>query len=150
MRFLGFLVAAVAILSACASESPPEPTLPEGSAKRTLQVMDDSFLRGVQGSYNTSPRGRDAAILDVTYTLSCLTDGAESRANQVKQALDEDFVVAPLYFNNPRERGQWRRQANREAITFGCQVTNLEYDVRTTDRLDVFLWARLNGVPPLR
>jgi len=137
-------------VAACASEPAPRPTLPEGVPSSSFTFVDDSYLRGVRGAYNTSPRGRPAAILDVTYNVSCIAEGAQSRLNNAKQILDESYVVAPLYFNNPREHGQWARAASEAVAETGCIVSGLSFNRRTTDLRETTLWAILNSVPPAR
>ncbi|MEL6684415.1 MAG: hypothetical protein AAFN63_13605 [Pseudomonadota bacterium] len=137
-------------LLACAPERPPLPALPEGVETTQFNFVDDSYLRGVQGSYNTTPAGRPAAILDVTYDMTCIADGAQSRKTQAERILDEKYIVAPLFFANPRERGAWRRDATNLVKDTGCIINGVSYERRTTDRLQTAMWALQNGVPPVR
>ena len=143
------LLGAVAFaLSGCGTEPVAAPTLPEGVATSSFTFVDDSFLRGVTGTSQTVPRGRPAAILDVTYGLTCIADGAQARLGRAQQILDTKFVAAPLFFANPRERGQWRREAANAVNGTGCIVTGLSYESRTTDPIQTGMWAIQNRVPP--
>ena len=139
---------ALLTLAACTSQPAPVPTLPEGIRTSTASFVDDSYLRGVRGSYNTSPTGRPAAILDVTYSLECVADDFAARVKKAKRALDQKFIVAPLYFNNPRERGQWTKLASRAVAEFGCVSKGVSYTTRTTDIRETTIWAIRNRVPP--
>ncbi|GGO52999.1 hypothetical protein SAMN05444398_101125 [Roseovarius pacificus] len=139
-------------VSACTTSAPEEPFFPEGAATSTFTFQDDSYLRGVKGSYNTVPRGRPAAILDVTYEIECLADNAQSRAARAKKLLDDAYVVAiHLYYDNPREHGWWRQDASKRVEPAGCIVTGLRYEPRTYDPQETLLYlVRNSGRTPLK
>lgn len=144
--FLGTLFALG--LSGCVASSPPAPMLPAGVATSNFGHVSASFLRGVNGSSTTIPAGRPAAILDVTYELSCIADAAQSRFAKAKKILDKEFVVAPLYLVNPRERSGWGRKATQALVGTGCVVNSVSYRKRTSDVTETMLWALRNRVPP--
>jgi hypothetical protein len=150
MKLQSLFGLAALILSACAPEPAPLPTLPEGVATRDFTFVDESFLRGVRGSSNTSPPGRPSAILEVTYGLRCVANGAQSNRAKAVQALDDKFVVAPLYFGNPRERGAWNRNAARALEGTGCILNGFSFETKTTDMFETAVWAIRNKVPPAR
>ncbi|KQI71869.1 hypothetical protein AN191_10475 [Loktanella sp. 5RATIMAR09] len=150
MKFPTLFGLAALALSACAPEPAPLPSIPEGVATRDFTFVDESFLRGVRGSSNTTPRGRPAAILEVTYGLRCVADGAQSSRDKAQQALDDAFLVAPLFFNTPRERGAWNRNAARALDGTGCILNGFSYETKTTDIFETGLWAIRNQVPPAR
>ena len=144
MKF--YLVFAAALgLAACTGPTVEEPALPEGAATVAFSFTDDSFLRGVSGSYNTTPAGRSAAILDVTYEMTCLADNALARVAQAQTLLDERYVIANhLYFNNPQEQGWWRRDASRLVEPTGCIVDKLSFVSRTTDPVETGMYLLRN------
>ena len=150
MRIPAVVGLAALLLSACAAEQAPLPTIPEGVATRDFTHVGESYLRGVNGSSNTTPRGRPAAILEVTYGLRCLADGAQSNRARAEQALDTKFVVAPLFFGNPRERGAWNRSAAETLRGTGCILNGFSYETKTTDFIETGMWAIQNRVPPVR
>ena len=150
MKKIALIGVTCAALAGCVKEKPPTPALPEGAQTKSFTYVGESFLRGVNGSYNTSPSGRKAAILDVTYGITCLADDAQSRFNKSKQMLDETYVVAPLYFNNPREKGYWFSAASRAIVDTGCIVDRFGFEEKTTDVIETTLWAFRNKVPPAR
>lgn len=145
----------VAALGACTTTADLNnqiPTLPEEAPKMAFVFTSESLLRGVRGSYNTIPAGRPAAILDVTYSLECLS-GANPSANQhfakAKQKLQDAYKVAPIYYNNPRERGAWNRSAKKLVIQDGgCQVTGIQEELKTKDSRDVLEFILENRVGP--
>lgn len=141
------------MVSACNSSKVQTPQLNEGVPSEIIIHKSESFLRGVKGSYNTSPRGRPSAILDVSYRLECAEAGetsAKERALKAGKILDEEYVVAEhLYFNNPRERGNWTRAATRKIFDeTQCQVNIVTFEIKTEDTLEVLTWALANGVKP--
>lgn len=145
----------VALIAACTTTAQIDaeiPRLPEEAPKVAFAHKSESLLRGVQGSYNTVPSGRPAAILDVTYTLECLSGGTPSaKQNFAKAAkkLDNAFKIAPIYFNNPRERGSWNRSAKRLIIQDKtCQVTGVRDEVKTTETREVLRWILKNKAFP--
>ena len=140
------LLAAVLLLAACAPARDPAPALPEGAATVSSLHEAQSFLRGVRGDYSTSPKGRPHTLLTVQYALTCLADGAEARRRSTIDTLEEAFKEAPLYFDNPRERGWWWTDASERAFKNGCIVTGLEYVDRNTNGREALLWALRNGV----
>ena len=145
-------VCLITALGACtpASQKNPVSRLPDDAAKSSFTYKGESFLRGVKGSHRTSPKGRKAAILDVTYQVACLSGtnpSAKSRFKSARTILAKEFVIAPLYFNNPRERGAWGRTASRRIVEkTGCQITGLNFEQKTTDPLKVLTWALDNKV----
>lgn len=150
MKFRHLICLGAFALAACAREPEPMPVLPEGVATKDFTFVDESYLRGVRGSRNTSPRGRPAAILEVTYGLRCIASDAPANVNRAKKVLDETFVVAPFYFQNPRERGQWNRQSARVLDGTGCILNGFSYTSKTTDVMQTTMWALRNNVPPAR
>lgn len=148
------MLAAALALTACAGSKQEPLSLPEGTPTKTIVVSSESLLRGVRGSSSTTPRGRPAAILSVRYTLACMNGGspsADQRSRAAKQALDKTFAVSPYYFQNPRERGYWRREANSTAVkTAGCEVIGLEHSTKTNDPIQVLGFIVENGVQPVR
>ncbi len=150
MKITALLGLSALVLAACASEPTPMPTLPEGVATKDFSFVDDSYLRGVNGSRNTTPRGRPAAILDVTYGLKCTADDAEAGLSRAKKVLDDKFVVAPFYFQNPRERGAWNRSAALALGGTGCILNGFSFTTRTTDPVETGMWAIRNQVPPAK
>lgn len=119
------------ITAACNSPSNTNQNFPEGSELKTYQFETLSLLRGVNGSYNTSPKGRPARLLNVTYTISCLTGtqpSADARFAKAKELLIKTYPISPLYYANPRERSSWRRAATKLLVAHaGCQVEDLKY-----------------------
>ncbi|MGB1234408.1 MAG: hypothetical protein ACPG5U_01590 [Planktomarina sp.] len=153
MKYMKLLAAsALVVLSACATRE-PAPQLPEGAAREVFRYQSISFLRGVNGSHNTSPRGRSAALLDVTYGFTCLAGGnpsAKSRSKAAFALVEEKYTVAPLYFNNPREKGAWSRSVSETVFDkTGC-VGGVKFETTTTDQVEVLKWALMNRVPPVR
>jgi len=143
------------VLSACNTSKVQTPKLAEGTPTEIIIHKSESFLRGVKGSYNTSPRGRPSAILDVSYRLECTKDGetnANERALKAGKILDKEYVVAEhLYFNNPRERGYWTRDATRKIFDeTQCQVNIVTYEEKTTEPVEVLTWVLANGVKPVK
>ena len=143
------------LLAACgttATQDAKIPRLPEDAPKAAFTYQTESLLRGVRGSYNTVPSGRAAAILRVTYTLECLKGGKPSATQHyaaAKKIIDDTFKVAPIYFDNPRERGAWNRSAKRAVIAkTGCQVTGVRDEVKTKDARQVLLFILQNKVLP--
>lgn len=155
MSFRFTLIPALCLtIAACGPERPAEPTkLPEGTDLKLFTHQGESYLRGVKGSHNTSPRGRKSAVLSVRYDMACKADGtpsARARFASAKALLDEKFVVAPLYFNNPRERSGWRSTASRLILQTGCEIRGVQYDKKTENQRQVLKWAIENRVPPAR
>jgi hypothetical protein len=150
IRALGILGLIAISMSACGSKQIPEPTLPAGAKTLSFVHNSESFLRGVQGSYNTSPRGRPAAILDVNFKLVCLADGGQARFRKASKILSQKNVVSPLYFDNPREHREWREDASRAVAETGCLVDGLTYSKQTEDPMKTLMWALRNKVPPAR
>ena len=153
-RLILLAIPAMLMLAGCGTSTTQEeiPTLPEDAPKATYAYRTESLLRGVRGSYNTIPRGRAAAILDVTYTLECLKGGKPSAAQHytaAKKVIDDSFKVAPIYFDNPRERGAWARSARRAVIAkTGCQVKSVKDEIKTKDSRQVLLFILRNKVLP--
>ncbi len=145
----------IAFMTACTTTAQLDaeiPRLPEEAPKVAFTHKSESLLRGVRGSYNTVPAGRASAILDVTYTLECLSGGKPTaRQNFAKAAkkLDNAYKIAPIYFDNPRERGSWNRSAKRLIIQDKtCQVTGVRDEVKTKDSRQVLLWVLQNKAFP--
>jgi hypothetical protein len=63
--------------------------LPEGIATKDFTYINENYLRGLNGSSNTTPRGRFTAILEVTYGWRCIAGDAPANLNRAKQALDK-------------------------------------------------------------
>lgn len=149
---LPLFVAALGACTTTADLNSQIPTLPEGAPKKAFAFKSESLLRGVRGDYNTIPAGRSAAILDVTYSLECLS-GANPSANQyfakAKKKLQDAYRVAPIYFNNPRERGAWNRSAKKLVIQDGgCQVTGVRDEIKTKESRDVLEFILKNRIGP--
>ena len=129
------------------------PRLPTDAPKTVFSFKTESLLRGVNGAYNSIPKARSAAILDVTYTLECLAGGkpsAKQNFAKAKNSLEETYKIAPIYYNNPRERGAWNRSAKRLIIKDNvCQVTGVRDEVQTTDQRKVLLFVLQNRLLPV-
>lgn len=144
------LLPALAVLAAC-SQPVAETGLPEDAATATFTYTTESMLRGVKGNHNTAPRGRPASILDVTYKFNCLSEGeqtATQRFNAAKAKVDKTYKVAPLYFDNPREYGQWRKSASKSVMETGCQVTGVTFTKKSSSPADILNWIVKNRIPP--
>lgn len=155
MKTTFVLTASCLIMAACASSQPEHPKLPEDAPTEVFVHRSESFLRGVRGAYNTTPRGRDAAILDVEYTIECLSGGTPSARQRFKQAskiLDEQYREAyDYYFHNPREKTYWYLGATKAIIDkTGCQVTGLQDRIKTTDLRTVLLYIIKYNIKPVQ
>jgi hypothetical protein len=143
------LIAFMFLLTACVSKRDPLPKLPEGAASTTVSYIAESLLRGVTGG---STFDRPTAILEVTYTMKCLVGGEpsiESRRKIAGAALQKAFKIAPVTYDNPRERGYWRSDSIRLVHKqTGCIVTDMERKTKTTNTSEILIWAIKNDALP--
>ncbi len=146
--------ALLTLLAGCASRAPEIPTLPEEAPKASYVYATQSLMRGVRGDHNSIPRARPTAILTVNYSLECLKGGKPSAAQHyaaAKKLLDDKFKVAPIYYDNPRERGMWIKTARRLVVAkTGCQVVGFREETKTTDPQAVLRFILTNKVLPLK
>lgn len=149
LKSLTSIAVAALLLGGCAGTArEPIPEFAQGQAVADFTYVGQSLLRGVNGSSNTTPRGRPAAILDVTYAMRCLSGtspSAATRFEQSKTLLDAEFKIAPLFFSNPRERSRWTGDASRLVVPVGCRVSSVRYETQSSDPATVLRWSLLNG-----
>lgn len=149
LKTLGVIYLLV-FLAGCVSNN-KTPRLDKDAQTQAFELKSESFRRGLRGSTTQS---RPSAVLLVTYKLQCLSDGeraAEDRFKEAKSILEEAYVVAPLYFDNPRERSAWSRSATRRIIEpTGCEVRVVTFEDKGLSAIEATLWALKNGVPPVK
>jgi hypothetical protein len=137
-------------LSSCAT-APNVPTLPEEAQKVSFTHTQETFRRGLKAAPKSYATSRESAIIEAIYSIDCLSGGslsAQTNFSKAKNILKDAFVEAPVFHNNPRERGHWRRAATYKIFdATDCVVRELEYGKVNTDKVDVMLWVLENDVP---
>lgn len=144
MRFISLAIMATIILSACANEPRQRPVLPEGVETVEYTINGESLRRGVKGSYNTSPQGRPAAILDVVYKIRCIAENSEQRLANVKAIFDEKYVIAPIIYISQSDDRAWTNHAGDAIDGTGCILIGRDAVVKTTDPIETIYWALSN------